>query len=283
MSSEKQYRLELPCSEEYDLEKTMKLGPFLFFYTSQPSRGLMISQKKVMAEFSQDGSGIIVDLVSDNTLTQHELAFLRSRLSFCLGCEENLSEFYSIAESDAVLSRYFDRIFGTRMLSAFDEFEALACIICSQNTSLANYRRSVRNLVEIYGEGSFFPTPEAVLNAPEMLEATGVGYRAEFLTELARYFSRHGRFHVPQEVELMRIKGIGRYSAQIYYLLQLRDYGRIYFDRLMASILSRHYGFVFQKEAEARRYLKRLFDGYAGLAELYLQIFLNPFSKRDIS
>ena len=273
--SQHTYTLRLQCRKDFDFEKTLKLRPFLLFYDDVPSRGFVLSHKRLYADFRQKGSEIFVEITCEKKLVPQEIKFMENRLAFCIGCEETMDGFYTLVEQDPVLKRNFDSIFGTRVFSAYDEFEALACIICSQNTSFSNYRRLVRRLMDAYNDSRFFPTPLEIVEAPEKLECAGLGYRVEYLLELARFFFRKGRFYVPHEVELSRLRGIGSYSISIYRLVQLRDYSVFYFDRLIRNILLKRYNYCFEKEREARGYLRRKFNGYVGLAELYLQMFDN--------
>jgi len=279
VSFQHEYIITLKCRDDFDLEKTLSLHPFLFFYEPEPKRGFIFKGKKLHAEFHQKDNAIKIKIHADTKLMNNELGFLRNRLNFCLGCDENLEEFFEIVEKDEVLRKYSDRIYGTRIPSAFDEFEALVCIIFSQNTSLKNYRRYVRNLIDLCGDGVFFPTPIQVLKLKDELYTTGAGYRVDYVIKMAEYFSTRDKFYIPKENELIEIKGIGKYSRDIYYLLQLRDYGRMYFDRLIQKILLKSYGYREVDESKIKRMLQSLFGKFCGLAELYLQLFLNPYNR----
>ncbi len=276
MSNDHTHTLKIKCADDFDLEKTISNKPFLFFYDDSFSRGFVLNHKKVLAKFSQKGRMLMVELCSSRKLTLAEMEFLKKRLIFCLGCQESLDKFYVLVENDPVLMKYYDKIYGSRVLSAFDEFEALVSIVCSQNTTFPNYRGLVNNLIELFGGGEYFPTPAEILENEEKLDFARVGYRRGFIRELAKFFFKRGRFYIPEETELRRIKGIGAYSVNIYYLIQQRRYERFYFDRLIKNIFEQRYDHVCESEADAYRFARKRFDGYAGLAELYLQMFLNP-------
>ncbi len=265
----------LECAEDFDLNKILKNEPFAFFFGNDAKRCLHVFGRDVFLELDQKEDGKLVCHVRcRDKLNGNMLDFIKNRLEFCLGCREKLDEFYALVKNDGVLSRFYDRIYGTRALAFFDSFEAIFAIICSQNVSFNTYKKMLLRVVSSYGLEDRLPTWAEVLENPHLLENSGVGYRATYILEAARFFSRVDRFALPEESRLKNMKGVGNYTTTLFYLLQGRDYSRFYVDVLMRKIFAQHYNFVFERDAELERYAKRRFGKYSGLAGLYLQQFL---------
>jgi 3-methyladenine DNA glycosylase/8-oxoguanine DNA glycosylase len=164
-----------------------------------------------------------------------------------------LREFYEICKKDKVLSRFLDRIIGTRIISAFSDFEALVGAIISQNNSYRNYRKQ---MFKLYKRLNFVQS-----NYKErILKELGIGYKVKYLVELANKFGK---------VELEKIKGIGKYSLNLFRIFQLRDYNSFYVDCLIEKIFREEY----RIKSNLEKISKKLFSNYRGLAEAYLQRF----------
>ncbi|MCK4551042.1 MAG: hypothetical protein KAT91_03745, partial [Candidatus Aenigmarchaeota archaeon] len=165
-----------------------------------------------------------------------------------------------------------DVIYGNRLLSAYDDFEALASIIASQNVTFSQYKKMVGKIVDIFGEGVYFPIALEVLQKKELLKECGLGYRTEFIENIAE----HMRFRNCANLDTLHtVKGIGPYSLDIFRLFQLRDYNAFYVDVLIKKIFRENYGFEWETDKDVRDFSKRKFGKFRGLAEIYLQKFLN--------
>ena len=70
-------------------------------------------------------------------------------------------------------------------------------------------------------------------------------------------------------MELEKIKGIGKYSINLFRIFQLRDYSSFYVDCLIEKIFREEYGI----EGDLEKISTKLFSNYRGLAEAYLQRF----------
>lgn len=260
--------IKIPLADDFDFLKILKYKPFFFFFGDKPVRAFLYKDKIVRASFFQDGGflGINIDGIVDDDVT-----FFRDRIAYCLGTSENLSDFYSIACDDEILSKHMDAMCGNRLLSAFTDFEAAVCIICSQNISFSLYKSIVKKIVDVYGGGEFFPSPMQILSKPELLAGCGVGYRDKFILDMCRYF----RFIEDADtMRLSEIRGFGQYSLDIFRLFQLRDYNYFYVDRLIKKIFRGDYGAELLNDHEVRNFARNKFGRYAGLAEVYLQKFL---------
>lgn len=274
--------IKIKLKDDFDLGKIVRFRPFLFFAQDVPERVMLLDSGPARLSFSQEradgvqsggrraGGGTLL-VSADRELEKAEERALSEKLSFCLGAQEDLSAFYSMAREDPVLSRFRKEIQGNRLLSAPTDFEALASIICSQNVSFGQYKRMTQRVIAAYG---FFPLCLDVLGRPELLGSCGLGYRKQYVLNAAKFFSGGG-----DSSGIIGIKGVGKYSRDIFELFQKRNYSSFYFDSLILKIIREEYGEKVETESEARDFAGKQWGGYAGLAEVCLQKFLRDNKK----
>lgn len=252
-------QIELKCEPDFDFQKILQSKPFYFFYSPTPERTVFFHGKMLQLSFRQNGNELVVNV--DKKV--NEAAELKARVQFCLGTVENMGRFYELCRQDIVLNKLLPRIVGTRMISAFSDFEALVGAIVSQNNSFRNYLQTMEKL---YTELNF--VPENYLDQ-EKLRKLKLGYKAPFLSGLAKIFLSGT---IPKE--LTKIKGIGKYSAALFNIFQRRDFSGFYWDTLTERILKEHYK-IRADSRSGNEEAKKLWGEYSGLAEILLQKFLN--------
>lgn len=237
--------------KDFDFDKIFNSGLFYFFYDCTPERVVYFNNKFIELKFRQEGKYLLIKCSEE--LSGDEKRKLVARIKHCFGLNENLEEFYEICKRDKVLRRFLDRIVGTRIISAFSDFEALVGAIISQNNSYRNYRKQ---MFRLYKRLNFVQKnyKEAILRK------LGVGYKVSYLVEVANNFGK---------VELEKIRGIGKYSINLFRIFQLRDYSSFYVDCLIEKIFREEYGI----EGDLEKISTKLFSNYRGLAEAYLQRF----------
>ncbi|MCK5474094.1 MAG: DNA-3-methyladenine glycosylase 2 family protein [Candidatus Aenigmarchaeota archaeon] len=260
----------IPLADDFNLEKILKYKPFFFFFGTNSERTIIHKGEPLRLSFTQKHNSLVIEFNREiNSLEQKQIA---DRISFGLGAQEVLSEFYGIAKNDKVLKNFSDVIYGNRLLSAYDDFEALVSIIASQNVTFAQYKKMVGKIVDAFGGGEYFPTALEVLQKKELLKECGLGYRTEFIENIAE----HMRFRNCADLDTLHtVKGIGPYSLDIFRLFQLRDYNAFYVDVLIKKIFRENYGFEWEIDKDVREFAKMKFGKFQGLAEIYLQKFLN--------
>lgn len=261
----------IPLACDFSLDNIVRHKPFFFFFSDKAERAVKVGGKLVTMSFFQEGQRLIVKY--DSELDSSEVDFIYERISYCLGTMDELSDLYSICSEDKVLSRFSDKIYGNRLLSAFSDFEALVSIICSQNVSFAQYKAMVLNIVDAYGAGLVFPGPLDILADAGLLKGCGVGYRADYIVNIARFMS--GKDVVDDVYTLSSVKGIGPYSIDIFMLFQKRQYDFFYVDSLIKKIIREDYGSDLSSDKDIRQFAKNHWGKYKGLCEVYLQKFLN--------
>ncbi|MBI4015399.1 MAG: hypothetical protein HY362_01635 [Candidatus Aenigmarchaeota archaeon] len=254
-------KLEFNVQEDFDFLKILQGKPFYFFYSPEPSRVVFINGKPAKLGFSQKDGKLTVNV--DRKLSKEEEKIVKERVAFCLGVNENMGRFYELCRQDIVLNKLLPRIKGTRMVSAFSDFEALVGAIVSQNNSFRNYLQTMQKLC---AELNF--VPENYLDQ-EKLRKLKLGYKAPFIVGLAKIFLSGA---IPRE--LTKIKGVGKYSAALFNIFQRRDFSGFYWDTLTERILREHYK-VRADNKSGKEEAKKLWGEYSGLAEILLQKFLN--------
>ncbi len=238
-------------TKDFDFLKTFKSGLFYFFYEENPVRKVFFNDRFIELTFRQKNENLIID--SPDNINRKEIETLKERIIYCFGLHENLKDFYSLCEKDKVLKDYLPEINGTRIVSAFTDFEALVGAIVSQNNSYRNYRNQMS---KIYRKINFIKSNYKEKNIKHLK----IGYKLSYIMELTRNFEKSN---------IKDIKGIGNYSLNLFNIFQKRDYDSFYVDCLTEKIMKENYGVTNSFEEKS----KKLWGKYRGLAEAYLQRF----------
>ncbi|WP_433635555.1 DNA-3-methyladenine glycosylase family protein [Nocardia sp. CA-120079] len=141
-----------------------------------------------------------------------------------------------------------------------DVFEALCGVVCAKKTSFARIYSMMRNLAEAFGEPTTetvdgatvyaFPTPARVAEASdEEVRACKVGFRATTLAAVASTLAETGfswhewRTRPPAEVipDLLEIKGVGPYTANLAVNLSYGTGGTAHVDTYVIDVVGRLY------------------------------------------
>jgi 3-methyladenine DNA glycosylase/8-oxoguanine DNA glycosylase len=207
-----------------------------FTYVNQLENGRVTSWRVQAAE---GGAGVSVK----GNLNEAEQAEISAKLARMLDLERDLSSFYTIAEQEPKLSYVAERARG-RILRSATLFEDTVKTILTTNTAWSGTKRMVRALVDLYGrplpgdpDRRAFPTPAqlAAADADALRQEAKLGYRAPYVSELARRVDsgdldlaalETADLPTPQlRKELLKIKGIGAYAAaNLLMLLGRTDY-----------------------------------------------------------
>lgn len=190
---------------------------------------------------SEGLTGVIVDIRANDALSDGEVEEIKGKVSWVLGLEEELTDFYALCEGEPALRHVVEEGKG-RVLRSPTVYEDVVKTICTTNCTWRQTEGMVGRLVEGLGEPypleplKAFPTPEAVVEAGEnYLQEIKLGYRASSIAQLSRQVASgdldlEGLKYSPLEtVELYKrlksIKGVGQYAAaHILTLLGRHDY-----------------------------------------------------------
>ncbi len=223
--------------------------------------------------------------------------FIKDKVKWILGTDDELKGFYKIAQKDEKFSKLIEGLYGLRAPRAATVFEALITALIEQQISFRVSVSLKKNLVEKYGETLkikskkyyAFPEPEALARAKQAeIRKVGLSIRKgeymigvsqkvieqEFDLEKMKTWKQEKILEAltkirgigPWTVEYMMCRGMGRYEA-----LPADDIG------LRISLTN----FLNEKkrvsEKKARKFLDH-FGRYRGYAGFYL-IYAYAFQK----
>jgi DNA-3-methyladenine glycosylase II len=156
--------------------------------------------------------------------------------------DTDLSLFYRMAKKDPVLKHVAENLYGLRMITIGDLFEALCWAMIGQQINLAFAYTLKKRLVESFGEKiSFnnkayylFPTPQAIsrLTVPDLRRLQFTGRKSEYIIELAgkiesgrltkKALLDDDQFESARK-KLILLRGVGKWTAEYVCLRCLGD------------------------------------------------------------
>ena len=156
--------------------------------------------------------------------------------------ETDLRPFYQMAGRDPVLKNVTKALFGLRIMTITDLFEAVCWAIIGQQINLTFAYTLKKRFVESFGEQLvfknrryyLFPTPAVIskLNIDDIRRLQFTGKKSEYIIELAkkmvqgdlskRLLLEQDGFETARK-ELMRLHGIGQWTADYVSLRCLKD------------------------------------------------------------
>ncbi len=270
--------------KDYSFHLTACTYNFYWFYNGEKLLIPLDFASRVMAMIFRENSNMLrINIYAPNKIDNVDSYFELTVNS--IGLYEDLTDFYDYWRRDPLLSPSFEflRGFHLRMTSLWN---ALLIGICQQNASfrqgwsmLAYLYKLLGFHVEIndYGYTVFPPSPMDILNASDqVLRACKLGYRVNAIRNVAREFvedklsnemvSRLG------EGDLIRIRGVGKYTARLALILADRRYSLAPIDRWLERIICKIYN-VSISEAESE--WRRRWNGWCGLAAFLTTIILD--------
>ncbi|MGH9098644.1 MAG: DNA-3-methyladenine glycosylase family protein [Acidimicrobiales bacterium] len=212
-------------------------------------------------------------------LFARERAALLADVLHILALDEDLSDFYELAERDPQLA--WVAAGAGRMLRSPTVFEDVVKTVCTTNCTWSATVRMTDALVRELGAPAAdgrraFPSPAAMADAGAAFyrDVARAGYRGDYLLRLARDLA-DGALELDTlrdpdlddaEVEkrLLALPGVGPYAAAHVMLTSLGRYGRLVFDSWTRPTYARLVGRAASDKVIAKRF--RGYGRYAGLA-----------------
>jgi DNA-3-methyladenine glycosylase II len=162
-----------------------------------------------------------------------ERSELSETLAWMLGINEDINNFYALAEHDPLVKVLVKDLYGMRTTRQPDIFPRLILALTLQMAPIARSNQMMDLLIKTYGERVrfdgkqvlYWPSPQRIANTEvkELEKNCKLGYRAKSLKSIAEAISTG--FPSPQQLEkmteqeakakLMELRGIGEYSADI--------------------------------------------------------------------
>ncbi len=167
-------------------------------------------------------------------LDQRSIEGIKRSLDHTLGANEDLTEFYKMAQTDGILSLVINDLYGMHNTAPSTIFPDAALAILLQMAPFKRSDEMISCFITGYGETAEFdgkkipvwprPTRIANLDALELAKACKLGYRAKYLVNLAKKlalepFPTMAKLEALEPAEakrlLLDLPGIGDYSADI--------------------------------------------------------------------
>lgn len=190
-----------------------------------------------------------------------------------------------LLKNEPKLSQAIEYGGGIRILNQ-DFFEVLISFIISQNNNIPRIKKCIEAVCKRYGEPLgviegeerfAFPSVTALSDAdPEDIKTLRLGYRAPYIVESAKKFSKEG---VPKGTykekyeKLLSYCGIGPKVANCISLFGLRDLEAFPIDTWVKKIMVDMFGFKENDTREMQSFAKEKFGEYGGIAQQYLFYF----------
>jgi 3-methyladenine DNA glycosylase/8-oxoguanine DNA glycosylase len=172
-------------------------------------------------------------IFSRNKLSTKEREEFSKMVTWMLGTEEDVREFYAIAQRDPLAKALAEDLYGMRVTKQPDIFQRLILALTLQMAPIRRSDQMMNLLIRNYGvevrfDGRnmlYWPSAERVANMDvrELEQRCKLGYRAKTLKGIAESLCKG--FPTTQELDkmsseeakarLMELKGIGEYSADI--------------------------------------------------------------------
>ena len=157
-------------------------------------------------------------------------------VTWILSLEEDIRDFYALAEHDPLVKSLVEDLYGMRSTKRPDIFPRLVLAVTLQMAPIRRSTQMMNLLIKEYGEKIVFdgkeilywPSPERIAKADvrELEERCKLGYRAKTLKGIAEALRKDfptlqqlGKMSVEEaKAKLTELKGIGEYSADIVSL-----------------------------------------------------------------
>lgn len=208
---------------------------------------------------------------------------IKEKISFMFSIDDDLTEFYSIAEKDPILKCALNDLYGLKIQTTPTLFEGLVIGFCLQWVSFERGVKMIDCLIRGYGEQVIgyhaFPTPQALAEARlEELKGCKLGFRAERIKwiseKAAEGLNLEGLKSLPDDQlrkELMKIKWVGEVTTEALLLWRFKRYNAFPLDVWSSKIIQAFYPELKDKTLdEMRRLAEDRWGGYRGLAYYYL-------------
>lgn len=205
-----------------------------------------------------DKLSLLVKARSEEIITKEDIVWIKQKISWCLGCMEDVNEFSIMVNEDPVLTVAMQNKFGRRDKSTPTLFEGMMNVVFSQNAQFSRIYSMAYNFCSLFGkkielpEGTFysFPTPNRISELSiEEIKKSKVGYRAKVIKEIATFFTNYHDaleqidYWNDDEIKkyLMNIKGVGPYTVNLVMHVALRRLNKVHIDSFVKEIINTFY------------------------------------------
>ncbi len=238
--------------------------------------GQLLSYRESADSIIVRGESLPADLVS----------CIERRSRICLGLDQDLTDFYCFAQSDADLWRVVEPLVGLPLFCSESVFEALITLIIEQHITWKSAMRSQRELLRIAGRSVRagqtvlydFPAPARLARAyQEALKPLKItNKRIDLIIAIAGDVN-HGRLDLERlrqlpakeaYARLLSIKGVGHWTASNVIGRAMGRYPYVSHNDVALQAAVRHYfhGDAGRKSAELVNDTLNRYGEFAGMA-----------------
>jgi DNA-3-methyladenine glycosylase II len=230
---------------------------------------------------AQEACGLACELVAAEPVSESAQAAIADRLTFYLGLDDDLTEFYALAAADPPFAAVVEKLRGYHQVKFPSPLELMCWAILCQRVPMPVARKMKHAIVEECGnrvevggrELWAFPDLEQLLAISEerLVELVGNKRKAAYLyaalrewTDFDEHFLRTGDYEAVCE-RLLSLPGIGPWSARFLLIRGLGRMEQMSADREALRTASKVYGHPVD-EAEFARLAERYgrWQGYWG-------------------
>lgn len=219
---------EIICSDgvqfkyngHFDVLKTMSSGQA--FRWKESHTGIEVHSLDKHISLNQDSKQIHISCNSRE---------FRSYWEHYFDLKRDYSRLGSFAGYDPFFKECLEYGKGIRLLKQ-DAWETIICFLLSQRSSIPRIKNMVERLCKTYGGGNI-PSPEILskLDADELGESIGCGYRSPYLVEAGSYYISNRKAFArldkqptaAQEAILLNMFGVGQKVADCVILFGLHN------------------------------------------------------------
>ena len=227
-------------------------------------------------------------------LNKNDEKEIAEKVSFMFSLDDDLSQFYSLAEEDATLKCAKDDLYGLKIQTTPTFFEGMIVGFCLVWTSFQRAVKMIDGLVREFGarmgKDYAFPSAKDLAKATiDKLRELKLGFRAERVKWLSTQVAE-GKLDIerlpslPTEKlrkELMKIKWVGPWLAEGTLLWRLKRTDAFPIDVWSARIFRAFFPEVKDESQDGvGEFAKQRWGGYRGLAFYYLMCDRDKLSKR---
>ncbi len=238
---------------------------------------------------SIDEPKLCLTIKPDNDLNKEDIVEAKNILTSIFNLDLNLRNFYDDLENDEILSKLIPKLRGLKIPNTPTFFEAIVSSIIEQQISLKAAHSIENRMIKKYGQKLIldnntyfaFPTPEIISKLKkEDLRECGLSFRkAEYVIGLSNCIEEDqidlndfkNKSASEVIVELMKIRGIGRWTAELAVIRGLHRFVSLPADDVgIRRVVAHYYNSDRSISSDELREIAKGWGKWSGLTVFYL-------------
>ncbi len=240
---------------------------------------------------SIDSSSLNVKIYSDSKLTRKDLGYIRQKIEWMLGLNDELKKFYDhMSNFDPVLYKITQELIGLRAPATATVFEAVIHALIEQQISFSFARKIKSRLVKKFGKAInidgktyyAFPTSKDLSQTtPEELRMLQLSRRkGEYIINIASKVASgeidlESLIYEPNETvveKLSKFRGLGKWTSEMVMVRGMRKLDAVPADDIALRRLISHYYYNGKKisKEDTLKITEDQWGKYRGYTAFYL-------------